>query len=517
METDQGTTQGFKRLVDTGMPVGEIVGVTGFLLKVRGLQPISPYTVVILEDGSRGYVHHILEDSLLVLHLGTTLAREGMLMVSQGKSLSANVGRDFIGRIISATGVPLDGKGPIAPDSDWPVFHQAPPIYEREFLDTQLETGVTMIDALFPIVRGQRLAMLGDTKSGKSILATQIAINQKNTDQICVYVVVAKRRSDVDALITRLTESGALAKAIVVVSNIFDSLVTSYLAPYIGCAMGEYLWQKLGQDTVVIYDDLTTHAYACREIALLSGSSPGRDSYPGDIFYSHSSLLERAGKLKRNNKCQTAIPLVLADGGDITAYLPTNIMSITDGQWIIDMELFRASLRPAISRGLSVTRVGGVGHNDRQKKQNAELFKILADFDQAEQFAHFGTEMAASSQMALTRGHKIREYFTQKPNEVIRLLAQQLAIDVLLDDVDVNSMDINQLKQLTNQGAQQIKTDADYEKILANIKSNFKPAPAPPAEQNETAKQTSANTGQPTNHPSQPQAPAAQTQETAKK
>src|SRR5581483_10183166 len=404
---------------------------------------------------------------------GAAPVKEGILIVAQGGNLTANVGKDFIGRIISATGAPLDGKGPIAPDAQWPVFHSAPPIYEREFLDTQLETGVTMIDALFPIVRGQRLALLGDTKSGKSILATQIAINQKNTDQICIYVVIAKRRSDVDALITSLSESGALAKAIVVVSNVFDSLVTSYLAPYIGCAMGEYLWQQLGQDTIVIYDDLTTHAYACREIALLSGTSPGRDSYPGDIFYAHSSLLERAGKLKRNNKCQTAIPLVLADGGDITAYLPTNIMSITDGQWILDMEIFRSSLRPAISMGLSVTRVGGVGHNDRQKKQSAQLFKIMNEFTEALQFSHFGTEMSAASQVALVRGRKIREFFTQKPNEIISLTAQQLALDILLDDVDVSNIDIVKLKQLVIDAIKNLKTDEDYKKSLVNLKAKY--------------------------------------------
>src|SRR5579872_2038138 len=184
MESSSEPKQGFKQLVDAGLPVGEVIGVSNFLVKVKGLHPVSSLSVVVFEDGSKGYVSHILEDHVLVLHLGSEPVRENMLLVVEGTSLTAPVGKDFIGRVVSVTGVPLDGKGPIAPDGQWPVFHPAPPIYEREFLNTQLETGVTMIDTLFPIVRGQRLALLGDTKSGKSILATQIAINQKNTDQI---------------------------------------------------------------------------------------------------------------------------------------------------------------------------------------------------------------------------------------------------------------------------------------------------------------------------------------------
>jgi F-type H+-transporting ATPase subunit alpha len=405
--------------------------------------------------------------------MGTSLLRVGMVAVVQQSELTVKVGKDFIGRVISATGEPLDGKGAIAADADWPVFNTAPPIYAREHLDTQLETGVTLIDTLFPIVRGQRMALLGDSKSGKSTLAAQIAINQRNTDQIVIYVLVAKRRSDIDTLLTRLADNKAMEKCIVVVSTIFESLVMSYLAPYVGCALGEYLWQVADQDTIVIYDDLTTHAHAYREISLLAGVSPGRDSYPGDIFYTHSNLLERAGKLNKNHKCQTAVPLVLADAGDITAFLPTNIMSITDGQWILDMDVFREGLRPPLSVGLSVTRVGSRGHNKRQKSQATQALKLLADFSRAQEFAHFGSELEGGIQKDIAQGRQFYELLTQVPGETYNLMAQQLMLDLLLDEQTTN-IDIDALKHSANDAAAQIKSEeADYERVRVELRERI--------------------------------------------
>lgn len=460
----------FNQLLAAGKPVGEVVAVDKFLIRVKGLQPVNMHALVLFEDGSKGYVHHIYEDHVIVLHLSPQTVTVGTTVVVQHDQLVTKVGKDFIGRVVSVTGDPLDGKGPIAADAVWPVFSPAPPFHEREALDTQLETGVTVIDTMFPLMRGQRMAMLGDGKSGKSTLATQIALNQVNTDIVSVYALIAKRRSDVDLLLTRLNTYKAMQNSVVIVSTMSDSLILSYLAPYVACSMAEYFWQQCDQDTLLVYDDLTAHAHTYREIALLSGMSPGRDSFPGDMFYVHSSLLERAGKLASNHKTLTTIPMVFAPGGDITSYLPTNVMSITDGQWILDMKVFRDTMRPAVSVGLSVSRVGGRGQSSRHKKLGGQVFKTLTAYAEAQEFARFGSELAVSSQQALTKGNLLFKLLNQAPGEHYTTVAQTLLLDILLNLDEHETINLEAIKKAANEHAAQIKDDKDFEAIRDALK-----------------------------------------------
>lgn len=453
----------FDHLVEKGSPIGEVVAITGYLVKVKGMQPINIRSLVMFEDGSKGYVSEVREDLVSVFYLGDSELTIGSRVVVQHDELVAKVGKDYIGRVINVFGDPLDGKGPVAADATWPVFNEAPPLSAREGLNELFPTGVIVLDGMLPLIKGQRLAIIGDSKSGKTSLAAQIAANQHAANVVVVYVLIAKRRTDISDLISRLERADALKSSIIVVSTVFESLISSYLAPYIGCAIGEYLWQKAGMDVLVVYDDLTTHAHIYREISLLGRANPGRDSYPGDMFYAHSSLLERAGKLKGNKKTLTALPLVLADGGDIAAYLPTNIMSITDGQWILDMKVYRDTMRPAVNVGLSVTRVGGIGHTERQKALNGEAMKLLADYAEAQEFSHFGSEMALETQSALQHGRQLYQLMNQTSDEHYSVMAQSMMMDIVLHTKDEAPLDIKKMKAKAEEAAAQVKTDDDYD------------------------------------------------------
>jgi F-type H+-transporting ATPase subunit alpha len=456
------TGKTYEKLVNDGNPVGEIIGIDSFMVSVKGLQPTNVHATVRFEDDSRGYVHQVLEDHVVVMKLDQAPLKIGMVCVIEALDIMIPVGKNFIGRVVNVFGEPIDGEGEIVADQEWDVFHSAPMLYERELLDTPVETGVTILDLEYSLARGQRMAMLGDSKVGKTALAAQVAINQKNTD------ITAE-------LVSTLKKNDALKKAVVVVSNSFESLILTYLVPYVGAAHGEYFWHQLNMDTLVIYDDLTAHAQAYREISLIAGVSPGRDSYPGDMFYTHSSLLERGGKTESNHASQTLVPIIYAPGGDITAYLPTNVMSITDGQWILDGKIFADTMRPAVSTALSVTRVGGVGQNKRQKGLADKLNLTLAGYRTAEEYAHFGTELSPQAQADYDKGKVLFKVMNQGIGEIYSFKEQQFIMKIILESKPEEIINVELLKEKVRETAAKLEEDKDmkgnYDELEAALKA----------------------------------------------
>lgn len=456
----------FQQLVEAGHPTGEVIGTDRFLVTVRGLDGIAAGALVLFENGEHGMVREVLAESVIIMNLHGESTPLGNLVVLEDNRLTTPVGEGLVGRVVSPLCEPLDDKGPVQFSDSWPVYNQAPGMTERSVLNEQLPSGVTVVDTLFPVVLGQRIAILGDTKSGKTSFLLQLGTNQADTGRIVVYVLMGKRRVEIDQLINTLQETGAIKNSVVVVANMFDSLAQSYLAPYIGCAIAEYLWQS-GRDVIIIYDDLSAHAKVYREVALLSGSNPGRDSYPGDMFFAHSSLLERAGKLASNGKTLTALPVVVTPSDDITAFLPTSMMSITDGQIIFDLTSFRQNIRPAVNAGLSVSRVGGRTQTDRQKQLAGLVFRHLATYRQANEFAHFGTDLPVETQQALKLGHAINEVFSQTPRELFTLTEQQLMLVAVLAADGLQTLNTGLLKRQVKELAAQVTNDADFD-ILGN-------------------------------------------------
>jgi len=343
---------------------------------------------------------------------------------------------------------------------------------DRSMLNEQLASGVPAVDMFFPIVLGQRIAILGDSKSGKSTFLSQLSANQQGTDRIVIYAMIGKRKVDVESLLSNLNESGAMDHTIVVIADIFDSLTLSYLAPYAACAMAEALWHD-NHDVIIVYDDLSSHAEAYRQLSLLQEVDPGRDSYPGDMFFAHSSLLERAGKLLGSDKTLTALPVVVTPNDDITAYLSTSIMSITDGQIIFDLNVFRKGIRPAVNAGLSVSRVGGQAQTVRQKRLSGNLFQKVAAYHRAEEFSHFGSSLSKDSATDLKLGEQIFQALQQAPEELYSLIEQQLILEtVILGNAQVD-IDIPALKAAVLEGKYTIHEDKEFDQIEAELLKKF--------------------------------------------
>ncbi len=474
----------FAKLVADGRPTGEVVGVDRFLVTVQGLGSVAVNALIYFDNGHQGIVREVRAETVMVLNMSAETIPIGTLAVIESEELVTGVGDALMGRVISVTGAPLDGKGPITFSHYDSVFKVAPGIIERRALTEALPTGVAIADQLFPLVKGQRIAVLGDNKTGKSAFTMQLTLAQKDTGRFVVQVLISKRKADVDRLIAKLNETGAMSYCTVIVASVFDSLTQSYLAPYIGATIAEHYWTS-GKDGVIIYDDLSNHAKVYRELSLLLKVAPGRASFPGDMFYAHSSLLERAGRLESNGASLASIPVVLTPNNDITAPLPTSIMSITDGQLIFDTEAFRAGIRPAISVGLSVSRVGGVGQDKRQKKLTAALFKKLAAYRQAAEFSHFGSELAIESRADLELGKKIYEALKQPPDMIYSSNEQDLILGTVMKTEGKITINIDSLKRKAKELAPTMTADSDWEgtitKLLAEVTVQAAAPPAPAA------------------------------------
>lgn len=458
----------FQRLVEADNLTGEVVASNSFIVEVKGLEGVRLGAQVLFEDGQRGLVREAYGDRVILFNVNSEKMAPGTLAVVENDVLSVPVGKKLIGRVVNPLGEPLDGKGAVHTTATSGIFNRAPGIMDRKVLDTQLASGVAAVDSFFAVVLGQRIAILGDSKSGKSTFLSQLAAMQHGSGRIVVYVLMGKRKVDIEFLLNQLEKSGAMKHTIVVMADIFDSLTQSYLAPYAGCAMAEYLWNN-GEDVIVIYDDLSSHAEAYRQLSLLQEVDPGRDSYPGDMFYAHSSLLERAGKLKTNGKTLTALPVVLTPNNDITAYLPTNIMSITDGQIVLDLNLFREGIRPAVNAGLSVSRVGGQAQTHRQKTLGSTLFQKLAKYRQAEEFSHFGSSLSKEATVDLALGKQIYAALQQPPDELHNPVEQQLILETVLLGGGTMEIDIAGLKESATAMAPKVKDDKDFDKFEVEL------------------------------------------------
>lgn len=394
---------------------GTIILIGDGIARADGLENVMANELVSFANGEYGMAMNLEENSVSIVMLGSDKGvREGDTVKRTGKVVSVPVGEALLGRVVNALGQPIDGKGPIEATETRPIESPAPGIIERQPVNVPLQTGIKAIDSMIPIGRGQRELIIGDRQTGKTTLAVDTIINQRGKDVICIYVAIGQKNSTVATLVEDLTKAGAMDYTIVVASTASELAPLQYIAPYSGCAMGEYFMNK-GKDVLVVYDDLSKHAVAYRALSLLIRRPPGREAYPGDVFYLHSRLLERAARLNDDNGggSLTALPIIETQAGDVSAYIPTNVISITDGQIYLETEMFNAGFRPAVNAGLSVSRVGGSAQIKAMKKIAAPIRVELAQFRELASFAQFGSELDADTKEKLAQGERIREVLKQ--------------------------------------------------------------------------------------------------------
>ncbi len=408
---------------------GTILMVGDGIARASGLVNCMAGELLEFEDGNFGMAPNLEENSVSIVIFGSDEnIGEGQTVKRTGKVVSVPVGEAMIGRVVNALGQPIDGAGPIDTKEFRPVETKAPGICERRSVYQPLQTGIKAIDSMIPIGRGQRELIIGDRQTGKTTIATDTIINQKGKDVLCIYVAIGQKRSTVASLVENLTRNGAMDYTIVVAATASESSPMQYIAPYAGCAMGEYFMNQ-GKDVLIIYDDLSKHAVAYRALSLLIRRPPGREAYPGDVFYLHSRLLERAAKLddEHGGGSLTALPIIETQAGDVSAYIPTNVISITDGQIFLETELFHSGIMPAVNPGISVSRVGGDAQIKAMKKVAGTLKLIYSQYRELQSFAQFGSDLDADTKARLEQGARIVEVLKQSQNAPVPV-EKQVAI-----------------------------------------------------------------------------------------
>ena len=408
---------------------GIIVLVGDGIARVSGLDKCMAGELIELPNGAYGMAQNLEEDTVSVVILGSDMGlKEGDTVKRTGKVVSVPVGEKLIGRVVNALGEPIDGKGAIEAEGYRPIELPAPGIIDRKHVSRPLQTGIKAIDSMIPIGRGQRELIIGDRQTGKTTIATDTILNQKGKDVICIYVAIGQKRSTVAGIVENLTAGGAMDYTIVVSATASELAPMQYIAPYTGCAIGEHFMHE-GKDVLVIYDDLSKHAVAYRAISLLIRRPPGREAYPGDVFYLHSRLLERAAQMSdaRGGGSLTALPIIETQAGDVSAYIPTNVISITDGQIFLETELFNAGIMPAVNPGISVSRVGGDAQIKAMKKVAGSLKLLYSQYRELQSFAQFGSDLDADTKARLALGERIVAVLKQK-NNAPKEVAQQVCI-----------------------------------------------------------------------------------------
>ena len=409
---------------------GTIIDIKDGVATVSGLHNAQYSEIVVFQWGQKGLVLDLMEDYVGVLVLGEYMGLSQWETVkTTGQLFSVGVGDEYIGRVLNALGDPVDGGKELKAQQFFPVEKVAPGVITRKSVDQPLQTGIKAVDALVPIGRGQRELIIGDRQTGKTAVAIDTIINQKWEDVICIYVAIGQKESKVVRIVEALKKAGAMEYTIVINAPINTPAVMQYIAPYVGATFGEYIMSK-GKDALIIYDDLTKHAAAYREMSLLLRRPPGREAYPGDVFYLHSRLLERACRLNKDygGGSLTALPIIETQAGDVAAYIPTNVISITDGQIYLESDLFNAGIKPAINVGLSVSRVGGSAQTGIMKKVAGTLKLELAAFRELETFAKFGSDLDKSTQEKLARGQRLVEMLKQKENSPLPFYKQAVLL-----------------------------------------------------------------------------------------